>query len=236
MNYPFNVRSFFTNRETKDIGGGIVLWRGYFQSVRPGVGKMLINVDISTATMYKSGPLLSVCMDFLRRTDPRDLYRTPDREFLKLQRFISGVRVLTNIPGQPPRAASTPRVVKKLTRLGANKESFTTREGTTITVADYFKGLMNRPLAHPDLFCAEVCHITPCGGLSLSLRRSALAPKSRLSIVSFRLAKSCGRPFHRRRRRTYLSLRRRDPRTALAVLKMDSMSVYASVNVTVLTL
>lgn len=171
MNYPFNVRSFFTNRETKDIGGGIVLWRGYFQSVRPGVGKMLINVDISTATMYKSGPLLNVCMDFLRRSDPRDLYRTPEREFLKLQRFISGVRVLTNIPGQPPRAASTPRVVKKLTKLGANKDSFTTREGTTITVADYFKGLMNRPLTHPDLFCAEVSGASHCaivGNLNLS--------------------------------------------------------------------
>jgi eukaryotic translation initiation factor 2C len=190
MNYPFNVRSFFTNRETKDIGGGIVLWRGYFQSVRPGVGKMLINVDISTATMYKSGPLLNVCMEFLRRTDPRDLYRTPDREFLKLQRFISGVRVLTNIPGQPPRAASTPRVVKKLTRLGANKESFTTREGTTLTVADYFKGLMNRPLTHPDLFCAEVgtgakiplehCIIPPG-----QIMRKAVPPEKTKDVLEF---------------------------------------------------
>lgn len=29
MKYPFNVRSFFTSRETKDIGSGLELWRGY---------------------------------------------------------------------------------------------------------------------------------------------------------------------------------------------------------------
>ncbi|KAI5996641.1 hypothetical protein EDC04DRAFT_2612769 [Pisolithus marmoratus] len=31
MKYSFKVRSFFTGCETKDIGLGIVLWRGYFQ-------------------------------------------------------------------------------------------------------------------------------------------------------------------------------------------------------------
>lgn len=29
--YPFNIRSFFTNQEKKEIGLGIELWRGYFQ-------------------------------------------------------------------------------------------------------------------------------------------------------------------------------------------------------------
>jgi eukaryotic translation initiation factor 2C len=52
MNFPFNIRSFFTPRETKDIGGGLELWRGYFQSVRPAPGRMLINMDIATGAMY----------------------------------------------------------------------------------------------------------------------------------------------------------------------------------------
>jgi eukaryotic translation initiation factor 2C len=30
-----------------------VLWRGYFQSVRPAPGRMVINIDISTGTMFK---------------------------------------------------------------------------------------------------------------------------------------------------------------------------------------
>ncbi|CAE6444858.1 unnamed protein product, partial [Rhizoctonia solani] len=48
LRYPFNARSFFTDKEVRPIGGGIELWRGYFQSVRPGLASMLINIDIST--------------------------------------------------------------------------------------------------------------------------------------------------------------------------------------------
>ncbi|KIJ08186.1 hypothetical protein PAXINDRAFT_18658 [Paxillus involutus ATCC 200175] len=49
---PFNVRLFFTDRETRDIGGCLVLWRGYSQSVRPAIGRLLVNVDISSAPRY----------------------------------------------------------------------------------------------------------------------------------------------------------------------------------------
>ncbi|KAG8679864.1 hypothetical protein FRC09_018657, partial [Ceratobasidium sp. 395] len=48
MQYPHNSRSFFTDKEVWRIGGGMELWRGYFQSVRPGLQSMLINIDIST--------------------------------------------------------------------------------------------------------------------------------------------------------------------------------------------
>lgn len=51
--YPFNVRSFFTPQGAKPIGGGLVLWRGYFQSIRPSPGRMLVNIDISTGAMFK---------------------------------------------------------------------------------------------------------------------------------------------------------------------------------------
>ncbi|KAF8153660.1 hypothetical protein K438DRAFT_370653 [Mycena galopus ATCC 62051] len=47
-----HVRSF-TDRETENIGVRLELWRGYFQPVHPGIGKMLINVGISTGTMCK---------------------------------------------------------------------------------------------------------------------------------------------------------------------------------------
>ena len=70
LKYPFNVRSFFTREDQRDIGGGIVLWRGYFQSVRPAVGRMLINIDISTGMMYKPGPLIGLCLDFLGKNNP----------------------------------------------------------------------------------------------------------------------------------------------------------------------
>ena len=73
LKFPFNVRSFFTPSETADIGSGIVLWRGYFQSVRPAMKSMLINIDISTAAMYKSGSLLKLCLEFFGKEQPSAL-------------------------------------------------------------------------------------------------------------------------------------------------------------------
>lgn len=158
MNYPFNVRSFFTDRETKDIGGGIQLWRGYFQSVRPGIRQMLINIDISTATMYKHGSLLRLCLEFLRKDHPNNLVKGAlhDRDFLRLQRFISGIRVITSHAGEGGRTNSTPRVIKRLTRVGAREEMFNLRDGGSMSVADYFKKNLNHSLQFPDVFCAEV--------------------------------------------------------------------------------
>ena len=158
MNYPFNVRSFFTNRETKDIGSGLELWRGYFQSVRPGIGKMLINVDISTGTMYKAGSLLKLCMDFIGRDDPNALSPRrgfPDRQRILLQRFISGIRVLTTSHGSNG-PVQTPRVIKKLSNAGADSLTFSMREGGSMTVAQYYQRIQNKSLKYPDVICVEV--------------------------------------------------------------------------------
>ena len=69
----FNAHSFFTNAEMTDVGGGIMLWCGYFQSILPAICRMLINVDISTAAMDREGPLLNVCLAFLGYRQPQDL-------------------------------------------------------------------------------------------------------------------------------------------------------------------
>ena len=125
LRFPFNVRSFFTPNETNDIGSGIVLWRGYFQSVRPAIGRMLINVDISTAAMYKPGEVIAVALEFLGFPggNPNMLApkaKFPDRERIKLQRYLSGVRVIVQIPGQAQTGYRPARVVKKLTTLASN--------------------------------------------------------------------------------------------------------------------
>ncbi|KAG1840438.1 hypothetical protein F4604DRAFT_1690775 [Suillus subluteus] len=65
MKYPFNIRSFFTDQEMKDISSGLVIWCGYFQSVRPTIRQLLVNVNISTGIMYKAGNLMDLCLMFL---------------------------------------------------------------------------------------------------------------------------------------------------------------------------
>lgn len=160
LQYPFNVRSFFADREQRDIGNGIVLWRGWFQSIRPAMGRMLVNIDISTGTMYKPGALIDVCLDFLGgQKDPRRLAPKnglPNRERLRLEKFIVGLRVVTmQANGQQSRA---PRSIKGLSAAGANSLTFTLREGGSMTVARYFQQTNNRPLMHPDVMCVSVRH------------------------------------------------------------------------------
>ncbi|THH32884.1 hypothetical protein EUX98_g1281 [Antrodiella citrinella] len=162
LNYPFNVRSFFTDRETKDIGMGMVLWRGYFQSVRPATGRMLINIDISTGTMYKPGPLIPLCMEYLGVRGNIQALSPPqgldNRERVKLQRFLSGIRVAVNVrrPDQQGQNRRPPRVIKKISDRGASALTFSMHEGGQITVANYFQQTYNRALQYPSVFCVEV--------------------------------------------------------------------------------
>jgi eukaryotic translation initiation factor 2C len=162
MRLPFSVRSFFTDAETKDIGRGIVLWRGYFQSVRPAIGRMLINVDVSTGAMYKPGPLIDLALAFLGRPgNPNAL--APNQglsewERIRLQGFIMGLKVTTS-HGQLDQGHQIPRqrVVRKLSSEGASSLEFELANGPRMTVANYFRGKLNRPLLFPDVICVEVC-------------------------------------------------------------------------------
>ena len=130
------------------------------RSVRPSIGKMLINIDISTGTMYKPGPLIDLCLEYVKKVGvPLALSQKrgfPERDRLRLQRFISGIRVLTVHTDDSSRAARMPRVVKKLSARGAVDLEFRMREGGSMTVAEYFRRVMNKPLQYPDLPCVEV--------------------------------------------------------------------------------
>jgi eukaryotic translation initiation factor 2C len=54
---------------------------------------------------------------------------------LRLQRFIAGIRVITNQPDESGKINQTPRVVKKITNAGASDLSFQLREGGSMTVS-----------------------------------------------------------------------------------------------------
>ncbi|KAJ4494682.1 argonaute-like protein [Lentinula edodes] len=187
--YPFNVRSFFTDQEKKDIGSGLELWRGYFQSVRPALKKMHIIIDTSTATMYKAGRLINLCLDFFNKSDAKMLAPSngfPDRERLRLQRFVAGIRVLTPTPD----GRKIARVVKKLSSAGASALSFKLKEGGTMTVAEYFRNVLNRALQYPNLICVEIgtgalipielCEVPPG-----QIMRKQVPPEKTKMVVEF---------------------------------------------------
>ena len=150
LKYPFNTRSFFTPSKKKDINAGLELWQGYFQSLRPSQNKLFVNIDISTGVMYKAVNLINLCLEFFRRNNPGDLSNIPDRERVRLQRFITNVRIETNYARR-----KRVHVIKKLSRASARTLMFSTREGTSMSVETYFRSL-DITLKFPLLPCIEV--------------------------------------------------------------------------------
>ncbi len=151
--YPFNVRSFFTPQGKRAVGGGLELWRGFFQSLRPSVGRLIVNVDTSTGMMYRAGTLIDLCLDHLGQQDPLVLSPAkgfPDRERIRLTKFIKNLKVKIETKG-PQRFRS----IQGMSRTGADKTMFD-HNGTQMSVAQYFKQQLNQPLRFPSLPCIEV--------------------------------------------------------------------------------
>ncbi|TFK35934.1 argonaute-like protein [Crucibulum laeve] len=154
--FPHNRRSFYTEQGKRSIGGGIELWRGYFQSVRPTFDRILVNLDISTGVMYKSGPLIGLCLEFLNKGQdgPLSLSPTnglPDRERIRLRRFLSGLRVSTSYTGRTKK-----HTIYGLSATGANSSHFQLSTGGQITVSQYFQSHLNRTLQYPSIICVEL--------------------------------------------------------------------------------
>lgn len=155
--YPKNSKSFFVPSETRDIGGGVELWRGYFQSVRPAVNRMLINVDIAAAMMYRSGPLLDVCLSFFETQDPNLL---APRHGLTPSRHRALARFLLNLPVRTVHNNRN-RMIRGVSEAGAQDSTFDFN-GRTINVATYFRVQANTTLQWPDVVCVKVSPRSSC--------------------------------------------------------------------------
>jgi eukaryotic translation initiation factor 2C len=140
---------------------------------------MLIEADTSTGVTYKAGNLLELCGEFIAHRDPNALAPRrgfPDRERVRLQRFITGIRVFTRNPATGQVDKSKARVVKRLSSAGANDLTFSLRGGGQMTVAQYFSKTYKRPLKFPDVLCVEAGQpIYTITGCLTRLVRSAAA-------------------------------------------------------------
>ncbi|TFK69591.1 Piwi-domain-containing protein [Pluteus cervinus] len=200
--YTFDARSIYINKETQRIGGGIELWRGYFQSIRPTIGRMIINIDIATGTMYKPGTLISLALDFLGRPNDNPNTLSPkgglrDQTRLLISRFLSGLRIFTpHTEKGREKGKERMRSIKKVSKEGADAITFE-KDGKKTTVAQYFKGL-NMTLKHPSVICVEVgkgawvplelCMVPPG-----QIMRKEVPPELKKSVLNFATKKPAER-------------------------------------------
>ncbi|KAJ3855572.1 argonaute-like protein [Lentinula lateritia] len=182
--HPYNSKSFFTDTEIKNVGHGFQLRRGYFQSLRPAIGRLLLNIDLSTGMFYKDGSVIDIALEVVGNRDPNALSMErglPNSVFRDLERYLKNVRVSV----RPAAAGSPPHIVtiSSLTREGASRIIFQQRDGTSTNVAAYFRQLSGRPLQYPNIICAKLTVIVS------QTAKGAVLPFERCTIVPGQLAR-----------------------------------------------
>lgn len=229
--YPFNVRSFFTPEGSRQIGGGIELWRGFFQSIRPGPGRLFLNLDIATCMMYRPGALIDLCLDFFGRMDlTRNQQFTQflspngmgERDRLRLQKFLTNLRVTV-----PATTKDKKRPIRRISDRGASNITFE-YQGRNITVAQYFQ-MIGTPIRFPQMFCVEVRALRCCTSdlssallLTFDVRRSEQAvPSCPSNSVKSHKGKSCANSSRATKRRTWSRSQRRSLSNDSGAFKME---------------
>ncbi|KAF9193168.1 Eukaryotic translation initiation factor 2C [Haplosporangium sp. Z 11] len=167
MLYSNVGRSFFTPDGARALHGGLEVWNGFYQSVRPTIGKMMINLDVAATAYYQSGPLLELSVKIMNRRSVDDFRRVfSDRDRIKLEKALRNLLVTVIHRADVKRKFK----ILKLTPTPASSTMFM-KDNTKMDVATYFTQTYGRSLAFPFMPCVvtgrdvflpmEVCSVIP---------------------------------------------------------------------------
>ncbi|KAI1319425.1 argonaute 1 [Mortierella claussenii] len=154
-------RSFFTPAGKQSLAGPLDVWRGFYQSARPTMGKMMINIDVSATAFYQSGSLLEMVIKILNLRGPNDLNRTsPPLNWQKVEKLIKGIRVTVTHRERSKRSFKIFKVTPKSAR--QTKFAIDSDKGDEnakpkeMTIEEYFVKTYNKKLQYPNLPCISV--------------------------------------------------------------------------------
>jgi len=144
-------RCFFNRDDHQPAFGGIEFWRGYYQSVRPGNGKLYINMDVAAAAFHEPRSALDALARAIGRDIDRDI-RGPlsEHDLRKAERELKGLKfVATHTGGKRRRYKIT-----GLTNAPADKLKFQLgKSEQEEVVSNYFQNRYNMRLKYPYLPC-----------------------------------------------------------------------------------
>ncbi|GBC06892.1 hypothetical protein RclHR1_07120005 [Rhizophagus clarus] len=153
MMYPKVGRMFYTNEGSQLLSGGINAWQGYFQSVRPTLKRLLINIDLHATAFYESDSLIQIVIKVLNKESIEELRNISDKERLKLEKYLKNLKIYFTHRGEND---SKRRLrITKLTSTPASSTRFEV-DGQQIDVVTYFDNTYGRKLQYPFLPCVVV--------------------------------------------------------------------------------
>ncbi|CAG8663706.1 17322_t:CDS:10 [Rhizophagus irregularis] len=165
--YPTLRNPFYTPQGATSLREGMEAWQGYYQSARPTMGKMMINIDLSATTFYEGGPLIQMVAKILGLRSPNDLRRgLSDMERQKVEKGIKNLRINDNHRPENKRKFK----IEKLTQTSASDTMLDVDNSNKINVETYFQNKYRR-LLYPFLPCIiarknihlpiEICDVIP---------------------------------------------------------------------------
>ncbi|KAI7905151.1 Piwi domain-containing protein [Cokeromyces recurvatus] len=146
-------RSFYTPNDKRSLPNGAEVWQGYYQSARPTVEKMMINLDVSATAFYEPGSLPEVITKILGRRSIDDFRRGMSvYDIKKLGKILKLLKIRVTHRGEHNRNYT----ICSLTPTSADQTKFVYDDGDEISVAAYFSQRYNKRLHYPFLPCVVV--------------------------------------------------------------------------------
>ncbi|KAL2831053.1 ribonuclease H-like domain-containing protein [Aspergillus cavernicola] len=166
-------RSFFdSDGENRDIGNGVLAFKGVYQAIRPALNRgLIVNVDVSNTCFWARTSLIGAAMAILDCRDHQHLMHslkptsdghgghTESSGFFEVHRRIKKLGVRPHYKGCP--MAERDFMVKGLINANARTYKFdwknhATRAVENISIEAYFKKKYNMSLAYVDLPLVEM--------------------------------------------------------------------------------
>ncbi|GAA5840592.1 hypothetical protein JCM9279_007374 [Rhodotorula babjevae] len=154
--YPSRNASFFlppADQRQASLSRGLVMWRGFYSSLRLGPEKLYLNLDIASQPMVAAGSLPDIILDFLKAGSRNVSFAQmsaktiPGAEMIKLNRFLKGLKVQLKVRDKD--GVMPTRKIKMLEAVGAADVPFDV-DGKSYTIESYFAEFYNTPLQRPD--------------------------------------------------------------------------------------
>ncbi|KAI9111851.1 hypothetical protein K1719_017541 [Acacia pycnantha] len=155
-------RSFYSSSmgKTREIGGGAVGFRGFFQSLRPTQQGLALNVDFSVTAFHESIgviPYLQKRIEFLRDLSQRKTANLTSEEKKEVEKALKNIRVFVCHRETVQRYR-----VHGLTEEATENIWFADRDGKNLRLVTYFKDHYNYDIQFRKLPCLQISRSKPC--------------------------------------------------------------------------
>lgn len=146
--------------EAKEIGGGAVVLRGFFQSLRPTKQGLALNVDLSLTAFHENTGIIAYLQkrcDFMKDLSQVKTRALAVDERREVEKALKNIRVFVC-----HRETDQRYHVHGLTEETTENLKFRDRSGKDYTVVDYFKEHYNHDIKFRNLPCLQIGKSKPC--------------------------------------------------------------------------